>query len=57
MFRYKILGTTGYDRAHPSRVLIVYVTASSRDEALDRAFDDMGLMAVTSIRKIGKRLS
>ncbi len=56
MFRYKVVGSTGYDRLHPARVLIVYVTAASRDEALDKAFDDMGLMAVNSVRRIGKML-
>ncbi len=56
MFRYKIVGSTGYDRVHPVRVLIVYVTANDREDALNRAFDDMGLMAVCSVRRIGKQL-
>lgn len=58
MYRYKVVGSTRMESPHrPARsILIVYVTARSRDEALDMAFDDMGLMAVASVRRIGKQL-
>ncbi len=52
MYRYKVLGST-----RNLKILIVYVTAASREQAVDRAFDDMGLWVIASVRKIGKKLA
>lgn len=46
MKRYKV---TGHDCN--LRTMTVYVTAADRDGAVDAAFDDMGLMAVWSVRQ------
>lgn len=46
MHRYKIVG---YNR---QRRIICYVTASSYDQAKHRAYDDMGLLTIASIRKV-----
>lgn len=55
MFRYKITGSVSPDSLHP-RVLICYVTARNREDAVNKAFDDMGLMAVMYVRKVSKKL-
>ena len=57
MFRYKVVGTLSCDHVSGRDVIIVYVTARNRDHAVNLAFDDMGLMAVCSVRKVSKKLS
>lgn len=45
-YRYTVRGTTT-----TGRIITAYVAAKSRDEAVDRAFDDMGIVCLLSARK------
>ena len=56
MYRYKVTGSLALDHPSGRDIIIVYVTARTREDALNKAFDDMGLMAVCSVRRIGVKL-
>lgn len=54
-YRCTVTGTTSPDALRSGRTLTVYVSATDRDHALDVAFDDMGLVAVWSVRKVSSK--
>jgi ribosomal protein L20A (L18A) len=54
MFRFKVTGTLSESRGF--RELTVYVTARNREHAADLAFDDMGLITIYNVRRVGKML-
>lgn len=50
MFRFKV---TGHMR-DLNKTITVTVTAANRDDAVNMAFDDMGLVCIWSVRKGAK---
>jgi hypothetical protein len=47
-YRYKVTGSDARQR-----ILTVYTAASSREEALDKAFDSFGLRCIGACKKSG----
>ena len=50
MYRFAIKGSTS-----KGRVITCYVTAATKEQALDLGFDSMGLLAICSCRKVSSK--
>jgi len=50
MYRWTVTGTT-----RSMKVITAYVTAATRESALDAGFDSMGLVCVSGVRKVSSK--